>query len=62
MFADVSTIASMFIVMATPGENEYYGIFGGGVGLGYSMVDTSYKSEALHSMVTKVLLILLIKY
>ena len=41
---DVSTIASMFNVMATPGENEYYGIFGGGVGFGYSMVDTSYTS------------------
>ena len=41
---DVSTIASMFNVMATPGENEHYGIFGGGVGFGYSMVDTSYTS------------------
>ncbi len=41
---DVSTIASMFNVMATPGENEIYGIFEGGVGFGYSMVDTSYTS------------------
>ena len=41
---DVSTLASMFNVMLTPGENELYGILGGGVGFGYSMVDTSYKS------------------
>ena len=41
---DVSTLASMFNVMATPGENELYGILGGGVGFGYSMVDTNYKS------------------
>ena len=41
---DVSTIASMFNFMATPGENEFYGIIGGGVGFGYSMVDTSYTS------------------
>ena len=41
---DVSTIASMFNIMATPGENEIYGIIGGGVGFGYSMVDTSYTS------------------
>mgnify|MGYP001254318395 CR=1 FL=1 len=41
---DVSTIASMFNIMATPGENEIYGIFGGGIGFGYSMVDTSYTS------------------
>ncbi len=41
---DVSTFASMLNVMATPGENEIYGIIGGGVGFGYSMVDTSYTS------------------
>ena len=41
---DVSTIASMINVMATPGENETYGIFGAGAGVGYSMVDTSYTS------------------
>jgi len=41
---DVSTIASMFNVMATPGENEIYGILGGGVGFAYSMVDTSFTS------------------
>ena len=41
---DVSTIASMFNVMATTGENEIYGIIGGGVGFAYSMVDTSYTS------------------
>ena len=41
---DVSTIASMFNAMATPGESEFYGIIGGGAGFGYSMVDTSYRS------------------
>ena len=41
---DVSTIASMINYMATPGENEFYGILGGGVGFGYAMVDTSYSS------------------
>ena len=41
---DVSTIASMINVMATPGENETYGIIGAGAGVGYSMVDTSYTS------------------
>ena len=41
---DVSTIASMFNIMATPGQNEIHGIIGGGVGLAYTMVDTSYTS------------------
>ncbi len=41
---DVSTFSSMINFMATPGDDEYYGIFGGGIGVGYSMVDTNYKS------------------
>ena len=41
---DVSTLASMFNVMATPGEDELYGILGGGAGFGYSMVETNFKS------------------
>ena len=35
---DVSTLASMFNVMLTPGENELYGILGGGVGFGLSLI------------------------
>tara|TARA_A100001015_G_C14892789_1_gene673148 strand:- start:192 stop:800 length:609 start_codon:yes stop_codon:yes gene_type:complete len=45
--ADVKTIASMFNVMATPGENEFYGIIGGGVGLGYTMIDTGFKADSV---------------
>ncbi len=41
---DVSTLTSMINLMATPGDNNSYGIFGGGIGLGYTMVDTSYTS------------------
>lgn len=41
---DVSTFSSMLNVMATPGEADFYGILGGGVGIGYTTVDTSYKS------------------
>ena len=41
---DVSTLTSMLNLMATPGEGEFYGILGGGIGIGYTMVDTSYKS------------------
>ena len=41
---DVSTLTSMLNLMATPGDGEFYGILGGGIGVGYTMVDTSYKS------------------
>ena len=41
---DVSTFTSMLNFMATPGDGEFYGILGGGIGIGYTMVDTSYKS------------------
>ena len=41
---DVSTFTSMLNLMATPGDNTYYGIFGGGIGLGYTLVDTGFKS------------------
>ena len=41
---DVSTLTSMLNFMATPGDGEFYGILGGGIGIGYTMVDTSYKS------------------
>ena len=41
---DVSTFTQMLNVMATPGDDDFHGIFGGGIGYGYTMVDTSYKS------------------
>ena len=41
---DVSTLTSMLNLMATPGDGGFYGILGGGIGIGYTMVDTSYKS------------------
>ena len=41
---DVSTLTSMLNLMATPGDGEFYGILGGGIGIGYTMVDTNYKS------------------
>ena len=41
---DVSTFTQMLNVMATPGDDDFYGIFGGGIGYGYTIVDTSYKS------------------
>ena len=41
---DVSTLTSMLNLMATPGDGEFYGILGGGIGVGYTMVDTSFKS------------------
>ena len=41
---DVSTLTSMLNLMATPGDGELYGILGGGIGIGYTMVDTSFKS------------------
>ena len=41
---DVSTLTQMLNFMATPGEDDLYGIFGAGVGYGYTIVDTSYKS------------------
>ena len=41
---DVSTLTSMLNLMATPGDGEFYGILGGGIGIGYTMVDTSFKS------------------
>ena len=41
---DVSTFTSMLNLMATPGDDAYYGIFGGGIGFGYTIVDTDYKS------------------
>ena len=41
---DVSTLTQMLNFMATPGESDFYGIFGAGLGYGYTMVDTSYKS------------------
>lgn len=42
--ADVLTFSSMLNIMAIPGEADFYGIIGGGVGIGYTTVDTSYKS------------------
>tara|TARA_X000000368_G_scaffold288717_1_gene229316 strand:+ start:102 stop:707 length:606 start_codon:yes stop_codon:yes gene_type:complete len=41
---DVSTFTSMVNLMATPGDGDYYGIFGAGIGFGYTFVDTNYKS------------------
>tara|TARA_B100000131_G_scaffold131825_1_gene128473 strand:+ start:1160 stop:1765 length:606 start_codon:yes stop_codon:yes gene_type:complete len=41
---EVSTFTEMINLMATPGDNDFYGIFGGGIGIGVTIVDTSYKS------------------
>ena len=41
---DVSTLTSMLNLLATPGDGEFYGILGGGIGIGYTMVDTNFKS------------------
>ncbi len=41
---DVSTFTQMMNFMATPGDDDFYGVFGAGIGYGYTMVDTSYKS------------------
>ena len=41
---DVSTLTSMLNLLATPGDGEFYGILGGGIGIGYTMVDTNFES------------------
>ena len=44
---DVSTLTSMLNLLATPGDGEFYGILGGGIGIGYTMVDTNFKSGSI---------------